>query len=108
MIVIMTSIQLQMHHLHCIESSYKTLQQHPLQKEITTPQGMPTMHVDHSSTFCEKVRKHENMETSIHEKRKEDKHAIFPWEEKKEISIEICDLKRKLDNKLFCLSDTNW
>ena len=69
---------------------------------------MPTMHVDHSSTFCEKVRKHKNMETSIHEKRKEDKHAIFPWEEKKEISIETCDLKRELENKLFCLSDTNW
>ena len=69
---------------------------------------MPTMHVDHSNTFCEKARKHENMETSIHEKRKKDNHAIFPWEEHKEISIETCDLKRELKNKLFCLSDTNW
>ena len=70
--------------------------------------GMPTMHVDHRSTFCVKARKHENMETSIQEKGKKDEHAIFPWEQKKEISIESCDLKRELENKLFCLSDTNW
>ena len=62
---------------------------------------MLTMHADYSSTFCEKVRKHENMETSIHEKRKKDKHPIFPREEHKEIFIETFDL-------LFCLSDTNW
>ena len=48
------------------------------------------------------------MKTSIHEKLKKDKHAIFPWEEHKEISIETCDLKRKPENKLFCLSDINW
>ena len=69
---------------------------------------MLTMRVDHSSTFCRKARKYENMETSIDEKLKKDKHAIFPWEEKKEISIETCDLTRELENKLFCLWDTNW
>ena len=61
-----------------------------------------------SSTFKEKARKHENLEASIHEKLKKDKHAIFSWKEHKEIFIKTCNLKREPENQLFCLSDTNW
>ena len=58
-------------------------------KRNNNPHGMPTMHVDHSSTFCEKARKHENMEICIHKKRKKISMQYFLGKKRKKFLLKL-------------------